>query len=237
MYQTITRLQTLETEIFYRDPPPAGEPEFTYRPGYLPVLLSAPHGAAHTRNGRLKVADEYTASFARLVAEKTGAHVLYAHHKSNTDPNFDRDAPYKIYLRNIVETTPIRFVMDIHGASPRRNFGVALGTMHGRACLPHQREKIVKILADYGFMEGYHVNPLDRLDLDNVFPGGEKQHTVTHYVSQTLKIPAAQFELNAYLRTYQPVSNLHSMSFKGDPPRIYRAINAFVALVNVLAAG
>jgi hypothetical protein len=235
VHQTITRLQTLETEIFYRDPPPAGQTEFTYLPGSLPVLLSAPHGAAHIRNGRLKVADEYTASFARLVAEKTGAHVLYAHHKSNTDPNYDRHAPYKICLKKIIEMTPIRFVMDIHGASPRRDFGIALGTMHGRTCRPHQRQQIMHILAEYGFVNNQQVDMLDRLDLDNIFPGGEKQHTVTHYVSQTLKIPAAQFELNAYLRTYQPMSNQRKMSFKGDPPRIYRAINAFIALVNILA--
>lgn len=237
MQQTITRLQILETEIFYQDPPPQGQPEFSYLPGYLPVLLSAPHGAAHTRNGRLKVADEYTAGFARLVAERTGAHVLYVHHQSNTDPNFDRDAPYKIHLKKIIEALPIRFVMDIHGASPRRDFGIALGTMHGRTCAAHQREQIVNILADYGFVDSHEADRLDRLDVDNIFPGGEKQHTVTHYVSQTLKIPAAQFELNAYLRTYQPVSNPHRLSFKGDPSRIFRAINAFVALVNVLAAG
>ena len=217
------------------EPPPAGETEFTYRAGQLPILLSAPHGAAHTRNGQVKGSDVYTASFARLVAERTGAHVLYAHHKSNTDPNYDRKAPYKAYLKQLIQTTDIRFVMDIHGAGPRRNFGVALGTIHGRTCSTRQRELIVETLAAHGFHpDNPRLHRLDRLDLDETFPGGEKQHTITQYVWQTLHIPAAQFELNAHLRTFKPDQDGHK-PFNGDRQRLHRAINAFVNLVRVLA--
>jgi hypothetical protein len=233
--ELIRRLQTLETAIYHREPPPDGEPEFTYLRGHLPVLLSAPHGAAHTRNGQLKGSDQYSASFARLVAERTGAHVLYTHHKSNTDPNYHPNAPYKAYLKRLVETSDIRFVMDIHGAGPRRNFGIALGTIHGQTCSARQRLLIVQTLATHGFQTD---NPtshrLDRLDLDETFPGGEKQHTITRYVSQTLHISAAQFELNAHLRTFRPAQDGHE-PFNGDRQRLHRAIDAFVDLVRVLA--
>jgi hypothetical protein len=237
MCELLSRLQVLETEIYYRDPPPTGESEFTYMAGHLPVLLSAPHGAAHTRNGKIKIADRYTASFARLVAERTGAHVLYAHHKSNTDPNFDLYTPYKAYLKQVVRSARIKFVLDIHGAAPHRDFGIALGTMHGRACLPGQREIIIQTLIKYGFRHsGANLNRLDRLDLDDTFPGGEKQHTITHFVSQTLNVPAAQFELNAYLRALKPAADESGKTFHSDPPRIQRTIEAFVALVKAIAA-
>jgi hypothetical protein len=238
LFTVIARLQLLETEVNYRDPPPPGQPEFSYQAGRLPVLVSAPHGAAHTRNGKLKVADEYTASFARLVAERTGAHVLYVHHQSTTDPNFDQYTPYKTYLKQIIETGSIRFVLDIHGAAPRRNFGIALGTMRGRACLPWQRDLIIQTLVSHGFSPyGDNAHHLDRLDLDDTFPGGEKQYTVTHFVSQNLRVPAAQIELNAHLRTYQPAPDQGGYIFQGDPHRIFRAVNACVELVQLLAAG
>jgi hypothetical protein len=235
MFNTLTRLQSLEADVCYRTAPPAGELEYTFMPGRLPVLISAPHGAAHTRNGKIKVADEYTAGFARLVAERTGAGVLYTHHQSSTDPNYYRHAPYKEYLERLIKTTDVRFVLDIHGASPRRDFGIGLGTMCGQTCSPKQRELIIGTLTSHGFKEnGHRLHRLDRLDLDITFPGGLKQHTVTHFVSQTLGVPAAQFELNAYLRTFKPVSDERGRIFKGDPPRIYRAVNAFVALVEVI---
>ncbi len=237
MINLIARLQRLETEIYYREPAPTGEPEFTYLPGRLPVLLSAPHGAAHTRNGKIKVADEFTASFARFVAGRTGASVLYSHHQSNTDPNFDRHAPYKKFLDRLIKKRDIRFVLDIHGASPRRDFGIALGTMHGQTCLSKQRDLIIQTLAAHGFREaGLGLHRLDRLDLDRTFPGGVKQHTVTHFVSQNLGVPAAQFELNAYLRTFTTPAHGRGWTFKGDPPRIHRAINTFVALVQAVGA-
>lgn len=231
MSELIDRLVALETEVHYYEPPPAGEPEFTYTAGRLPVLLSAPHGATHTRNGRVKAEDEFTSSFARLVAERTGAHVLYTHHQSDTDPNYARHAPYKVYLKQLVKAAGIRFVLDIHGAAPRRDFGVALGTMNGRTCSPRQRNLIIQTLGAHGFKQkGTNLHRLDRLDVDQTFPGGERQHTVTHYVSQNLNVPAAQFEINAYLRTVRSIGD----PFQGDLPRIERTVKAFIALVQTL---
>lgn len=236
MSDLIARLMALETEIHYREPPPAGEPEFTYVAGQLPILLSAPHGTAHMRNGKIKDEDEYTSSFARLVAEQSGAHVLYVHHRSDTDPNYDQNTPYKKCLKRLIKTAKICFVLDIHGASPHRDFGIALGTMYGRACPANQRELIIRTLNTHGFRrDGPIFHPLDRLDVDNVFPGGAKQHTITRYVSQHLHVPAAQFEINAYLRAIGDSENGSEGAFRGNRSRISKTVKTFVALVLVLA--
>ena len=42
--------------------------------GKIPVLLSAPHGAKHYRNGSFKEEDEYTASLAIKLGKITGAY-------------------------------------------------------------------------------------------------------------------------------------------------------------------
>ncbi len=101
MAEVMQRLVELEADVRYQELPSDGEPEFRYEPGQIPVLLSAPHGAVHTRLGQLKKEDEYTAGMARLVAELTGAHGLYARRRSTADPNWDTDIPYKKRLSRL----------------------------------------------------------------------------------------------------------------------------------------
>jgi hypothetical protein len=100
----ISRLMELETDIRYQEY--ATEPEYRYSAGTRPILISAPHGAAHTRNGNSKDEDEFMAGMARLLGERTSAHVLYSRRISATDPNTDPIAPYKKYLHEIIQKKP-----------------------------------------------------------------------------------------------------------------------------------
>ena len=232
MSDVVEYLVKLEAEVAYTEPPVDGQPAFRYLPGPTPILLSAPHGAIHTRNGRRKGEDEYTAGFARLVAELTGAHVIYAYRRSSTDPNWDPDAPYRKRLAKIVDEAGVRFVLDIHGAAAHRNFGIALGTIEGRSCPDHQ-EMIVWQFEDHGFRRAN--THLDRLVVNHPrFTGGKRQDTITRFVSQNLRVPAAQFELNAHLRTVRRFVDTGDRPFHGDMRRIRRAIDAFVAVVEAM---
>ena len=111
----LERLLALEADVRYQEYAAGGEPEFAYSSGRIPVLVSAPHGAAHTRDGKYKGEDEFTAGFARLIGEESGAHCIYARRKSKTDPNAATDAPYKDMVRQICGRNEIRFVIDLHG--------------------------------------------------------------------------------------------------------------------------
>ncbi len=230
----LQQLAALELDVRYRQPPGPDEPEFRYKPGSLPILLSAPHGAAHNRNGRIKEEDGFTTGFSRLIARRTGAHVLYARRQSDTDPNYHAGAPYKTYLEEIVEQQGIRFVLDIHGAGPRHGFGIALGTMSGRSC-PEQYPRILETLARHGFTpEGKR---LQRLDLDQLFTGagGKRQETVTRYCHEVIGVPAAQFELNPHLRiVHLRSSAAYPEPFFGDEEMILKAVETFTELVAVL---
>jgi hypothetical protein len=229
----IDRLNELESDILYQQDPSELEPEFVYQPGRIPILLSAPHGAVHTRNGKPKDEDEFTSGFARLVAELTGAHVIYTRRKSIKDPNRDNDSPYKDELAKIVRENPIRFALDIHGAKQDHNFGIALGTMGNRSC-PDQYDAIIQTLSANGFQ--LDATELDHLAVDLEGYKAEGQGTVTRFVSTQLSVPAAQFELNAHLRTVERRLSISSATtpFLGDTARIKRVIHAFVDLVNVL---
>lgn len=235
MTSILEGLVRLESEISYRVPPPPGAYEFDYLPGNIPVLLSAPHAARHLRQGELKDEDEYTAAIAKLVAEFTGAHVLYATHQSGTDPNRYPGVPYKQKLMTITQAVPVGFVLDIHGAAHRRPFGLALGTMHGQSC-PQQRQLILDTLADYGFAP--HLSGLASVDVDHAFPaaGSEQVETVTRYVWQELHIPAAQLEINAALRIVVRKADASlPKPYQGDPSYIERTVIAITAVVRALS--
>lgn len=232
MPEIIKRLIELESDVRYQEPAAPGEAETGYSPGYLPVLLSAPHGAVHTRNSHPKEEDEYTAGVARLIAELTGAHVLYLRRRSGEDPNWDVESAYKRQLAEVVRANPIGFVLDIHGAVVHTDFGVALGTMGGESC-PGHRELIVATFEKYCLRadgEG-----LDRLDLDNAF-SARGMGTITRYVSKELGVPAAQLEINGHLRIIERRDDSSTRrQFWGEPRRIDNTVRAMVSLVRSLA--
>jgi hypothetical protein len=227
----IERLIALEADVRYQEPARDGEAEFRHVPGRTPVLLSAPHGAVHTRRGKLKEEDEYSAAMARLVAELTGAHALYARRRSDTDPNWYRGVPYKACLRRAVAGGQVRFVLDLHAAAPSRDFGIALGTIQGQSC-PRHRQGIVDLLERGGFRRDGQ--GLDRLDVDQAFTarGLRGQETVTRYAWETLGLPAAQFEFHPCLRVAERRPDATSpRPYRGDPGRIARAVGALADLI------
>jgi hypothetical protein len=235
----LQQLIELETPITYREPPEEGRPPFIHEPGQLPVLLSAPHGAAHWRNGRYKQEDEYTAAIARLVAAETGAHVLYSYALSDSDPNWDSESPYKHFLRMLVAQFGIGFVLDIHGMSNLHRIGVAIGTIGGVSC-PAYEALIVENLKAQSFIEttAEQAQQFERLYWDHFvlnhhrFTGGLASHTVTRYVSEELQVAAAQIELCGSLRIVRPrsISNKRQ-GFRGDPVGIRRTLATLQAIV------
>jgi hypothetical protein len=231
----LRRLISLEADVMYQVLANDEEAEFSYVTGQVPVLLSAPHGSVHMRLGELKPEDEYTSGFARLIAEITSAHVIYARRKSQTDPNWYPDIPYKHLLQKIVEAEKIRFVLDIHGASEQRTFGIALGTMRGKSC-PQQRGVIISQLESQGFNRRAE-EPLRRLDVDRTFSaaGQVGQETITRFVSDGLGIPAAQIELHPCLRIVERRADAtESQPFYGEPERIEATVRALNSVVLTL---
>lgn len=232
----LERLVALESEVEYKTPPRRGEGEFRFQAGSLPVLISAPHGAAHTRHGWLKEEDDFTAGLARLCGELSGAYVLYAWRKSATDPNYYPDVPYKQALAQIVRRYDIRFVVDLHGCAAYRDFGIALGTMQGQSLPREYRRLILRLLYRHGFRAGG--GWLSRVDVDRTFTAGNgsRQETITRFVSQRLGVPAVQVELNSYLRVVRRRPQASERDpFEGDAVMIERTINLLVALVRAVA--
>lgn len=240
----LDRLVALEADVTYREPPGGDEPPFRHEPGMLPVLFSAPHGAAHRRDGRYKQEDEYTAALVRLLAERTGAHALYAFARSESDPNYDRESPYKAALAELVADHGIRFVIDIHGMSDRHKFGVAVGTMRGASCRRRHEALVVETLAAAGFIEttAQEAREFPTLRWNRFivnhgrFTGGLTGHTVTRFAAEEIGVHAAQFELCGSLRIVRRRGTPPwPGEFRGNPEGIARATVAFERLARALA--
>jgi restriction system protein len=233
----IKRLMQLEEDIRYQESASENEPEYLYIQGSVPVLISAPHGAVHTRDGKLKEEDEYTGGLAQLIGQESGAHVLYTRRKSNTDPNYHKNVPYKRELLNTIRNHSIRFVLDVHGASADKPYGIELGTARGQSC-PEHKDIIIHALERFGFNEN---NPdgISKLWVDRIFTGeGDNQiETVTRFVWKLAQIPAAQFEINAQLRIPKRKEDAtqEDKSFTGDPEGIENIIKFFGSLVSTLS--
>jgi len=232
----------LETAVTPKQSPAKGQPAFIHEPGRWPILLSAPHGTAHRRNGRIKSEEGFTSALARLIAAETDSHVLYTHYLSHRDPNHDPEAPYKMALRQIVQRHDIRFVLDIHGMSDRHRFGLALGTMNGRSC-PHHEPLILQILQTRGFRQSTktEVRQFERLRWDHFvlnhsrFTGGVINHTVTKFAVEELGVAAAQIELCSSLRAAQSVMIDGQVVFTGDKQGVETAVQTLIILVHRLA--
>jgi len=232
----VQQLVRLESDIRYQDYAADQEPEFLHLKGNIPILISAPHGAVHTRDGKSKEEDEYTAGIARLIGNRTGAHVIYARRKSRTDPNADLTAPYKQALQQIVHENGIRFVLDLHGANKDRDFGIALGTMHGKSCSEKEKQIIVGTFEKHGISEAG--SNLSRLDVDDQLPGEGSDHRepIVKFCQRN-SLPAAQIEINAWLRipARRADATAPDKEFKGDRRLIKNIIEALSGVVTSLA--
>jgi len=237
----LQRLERLERPICHRAaPPPGGEP-FRHEPGTRPLLVSAPHGAAHLRAGRPKREEEYTSALARLLARETGAHALYMTHRAAYDSNWDRDTPFKRRLREIVQGNEVGFVLDLHGMTTRHHIGLALGTINGESC-PEHEQVLCEVLAAHGFCrvetreaKRSEFQSWNRYALNHPrFTGGLRHHTVTRFASRALGVPAAQVEISFSNLIVAQDASPNQAPYLGDPEAIARTAHALIAMAHAL---
>lgn len=182
---------------------------FEFKPGKIPILISAPHGARHLRNGSWKEEDEYTSSIAIKLAELTGAHVIYVKNRTTEDPNHDKAAGYKYVIKKAVKDYGIKFLADLHGADKDRDFKVCVGIISKdpKECsCPSFKDIIKEVFSAFQ-------NPIFNLEgLSAADP-----RTVTYFARNTCKIEGAQFEIRAEYRIIERKPD-SSKAIQGEHP-------------------
>lgn len=237
----LDQLNAFEKPIAYFRTPPQGRDSFVWQNGRIPLLISAPHATAHSRRGKIKGEEEYTAALAQLLAQETGAHALFTTYRSQGDPNWDVGAPYKAQLKQLIKQHDIRFVVDLHGMSNRHKFGIAVGTINGRSC-PNRESIIAHTFESNKFtrLSQKKAKSYNKLQWRGFvmnhsrFTGGLVNHTITRFVSETLGISAVQIELCATIRIVHRDKDFLP-AFTGNPQGIKQAYLALANLIQKIA--
>ncbi|MEP7284908.1 MAG: hypothetical protein ABI947_03975 [Chloroflexota bacterium] len=228
--------------VSYNQPAPDGESPVCVLAGSSPVLISAPHSAQHWREGHWKQEEEYTAALGYLLHQTTGAHLIYGRYLLNPDPHDDNDSgSYKRALDDLFATTPIRVVLDLHGARGDRDFAIALGTIRDESFAVY--DLALRLAFErQGFTPDAETS-LDRLVMNPPrYTGGIRQPTITRYVWRQHHIPAVQIEMSAWVRVVQRLPNASNArngsapDFRGDGKRIVRAYAALQTFVDECSA-
>jgi hypothetical protein len=194
--------------------------------GSIPVLLSAPHGATHLRDGRWKGEDEYTASLAIKLGALTGASVIFVKRKTEEDSNYLPSTRYKDAIRELVAQRGIRFLADIHGADMTRDYKMNVGIIDeedmGKCSCPRCKPVIEEAIRAFQY-------PL--FNLDNFTAGSPE--TVTSFARHACGIEAAQFEINARYRIVERKPD-STRAVHGDEPNFKAEESNVLALVQCL---
>lgn len=199
---------------------------FGFIEGKIPILISAPHGARHLRDGSWKEEDEYTSSIAIKLAELTGAHAIYVKNRTTEDPNHDKAARYKFAIKKAVKDYGIKFLVDLHGARKERDFKVCVGIISEEAkkcSCPSFKAIIEEIFSDFQ-------NPIFNIDRELT---ASSPRTVTYFARHTCGIESAQFEIHLDYRIIERKED-SSKAIEGEKPKFKAKEKDVLELLNHL---
>jgi hypothetical protein len=224
VHPIIRDIRTIEFERIRYDS--ACEDYFGIVTGDIPILLSAPHGAKHLRNGTWKGEDEYTAALAIALGELVGASVIFVKNKTEEDSNWLPRTRYKDAIKQMVHEREIKFLVDIHGADIGRNYKVNVGIIDVEDMKRCSCPRCKPIIED-AFRDFQH--PLFHLD---AFTAASSE-TVTSFARHCCGIEAAQFEINARYRIVERKPD-STRALHGDEPHIRAKETDVLELVQCL---
>jgi len=99
----------------YEELPPAGEPDYKFLGGEIPVLVVAPHATAFWREGEFQEADAYTGSLAALLNHFSACHCLLTCHCCVADPYWHGETPFRRALADVVKAGDVGLVLMLLG--------------------------------------------------------------------------------------------------------------------------
>ena len=101
----------------YEQLPPAGEPDYKFIGGQLPVLAISPHATAYWREGEFQEADAFTGSMAAILNRSAGCHAMLSHYCCVADPCWYLETPMRRAFADIVKAGQIGLVVMLLGSS------------------------------------------------------------------------------------------------------------------------
>ena len=151
------------------------------------VLISAPHGVSQVRLGKYKLAEIGALAAALYLHKESNSYFIAKTQNNNDDANFDDKSLYKSSIEKLIKNKKVKYIIDIHGLSPKRDCDINLGT-HLRNNIK-TNEKIFNNLYEALVENGFVTK------IDQPFMAG-KQTICGSFANKLPKIWTLQIEIN-----------------------------------------
>jgi len=194
---------------------PPNQASFEFRSGTKKILFIAGHATAQIREGKTKPADGGTGALAVTLNQLANVPVLFTTFRSDSDPNFEDDNPFKDTLAKIVAKLKPIFVIDLHTSDASRPYEVDFGTLNGISF--QKRKDLLDRLKTFINNEGLNNQSQD-------FFSAEKNKTITKFLHNK-NIPCVQLEING--------NNLSPDESKPGAQRTAQLLQALIRFINV----
>ena len=165
-----------------------GRKSFILKKGEGSVMLSAPHAAEQTRNGRKKYGEYITGVIVNMLHDELNVPIICKEKNCGDDANRDEKCRYKSKLKKYVEKNGIKYLIDVHQMNSEREEYVDIGTGEGKnvSADPNAAELAVNAFISRG---------IENVFVDKPF-SAVHPFTVSAFIARECGITALQIELN-----------------------------------------
>jgi len=101
----------------YEQLPPAGEADYRFIGGELPILAMAPHATAYWHEGEFQECDSFTGSMCALLNRTCGCHAMLSNYCCVADPCWYLQTPMRRAFTDVVTAGQIGLVVMLLGSS------------------------------------------------------------------------------------------------------------------------
>lgn len=170
--------------------------------GTTPILLSTPHSAYHSREGKLKPKELFTGGIGNYIHATTNCHLIQSVASEFWDPNYDIESKslYKRELLKLLKTQEIFMVIDLHGCKDDTPHLVELGTINNDYKSLNGDGELLKNIVEVfeKNLAGCEKTPVK---INEKFNAARKT-TITNYVNAKTNVASIQVEINADIRDF-----------------------------------
>ena len=172
------------------------ESTYLVKKGTVPIILTAAHTMKQRKkDGTIKLNEPFTKAIAKYVSNKTDCSYLIKQKATKIDSNWEELDDFKLLLERFIHEHGVKLLIDIHGASSKREFDVELGTLNNLSVRQSTIRNLRNSFFEYGIYE---------VVLNEPFKGGG----ITKYIFGKTEIDVIQIEINGKYRNIDNVENM-----------------------------
>lgn len=175
------------------------ESTYLVKKGTAPIILTAAHTMKQRKkDGTIKLNEPFTKAIAKYVSNKTDCSYLIKQKATKIDSNWEELDDFKLLLERFIHEHGVKLLIDIHGASSKREFDVELGTLNNLSVRQSTIRNLRNSFFEYGIYE---------VVLNEPFKGGG----ITKYIFGKTEIDVIQIEINGKYRNINDAENMERL--------------------------